>query len=562
MVNVGAPSPPPTIRFLFRFRDLVAQTLDEHEAIIRQQHSCWWGWWKRPAENSRTEVWGSLQAATAGATEVPVGLFDSGTGHVHRAWITAVIAPAEEGTSGADRPLEVPENEKHLVPSYYRNSPFSRAWMRIVRIDRNIAFFRAYSFAEAPRLPNYSSATLNRLVGKMIIDPDELRGMDTTIWIVRPKGLGDSDERMVLTVPALPDAVSPEVVRCDSDVVLHLTDLHYAIGTNRSQHVWKLESERNTQRRTLIEAIHAAIGRRKIGLVIVSGDFSFTGEESEFNEAAAALGHLLGIFGLSTDHLVVIPGNHDIRWTTTATYDADAPVTQASDQARQNYSNFYTRIFRHAPDRYLAMGRRYLFPNGLAVEIAALNSSSLETGRNFLAGVGRVNEAAFEDVANAMRWNEHSTSSRALRVLVLHHHLALTEDLEPTTGYQHGFGLALDAVRIQRIAARHGVQLAIHGHKHRAFLWRSHVFELPEHTQPNHYLGEISIIGGGSAGSSETQGNSNYFNLLELNARSLDLSIYRSRDQGAFQEMQRWRASLESSEKTGQLQLGVWELRP
>jgi len=68
----------------------------------------------------------------------------------------------------------------------------------------------------------------------------------------------------------------------------------------------------------------------------------------------------------------------------------------------------------------------------------------------------------------------------ALRVLALHHHLTLTEDLEPAKGYGAGFGIAVDAPRIMRLAARYGVQLALHGHKHRVFMWRSKVYKLPE----------------------------------------------------------------------------------
>jgi hypothetical protein len=146
-----------------------------------------------------------------------------------------------------------------------------------------------------------------------------------------------------------------------------------------------------------------------------------------------------------------------------------------------------------------------------------------------------------------------------MRLLMVHHHLALTEDLEPAAGYLHGFGLALDAVRIQRIAAKHGVQVALHGHKHRAFLWRSFVFELPENTQPNHFVGELAIIGGGSAGSVETEGNSNYFNLMTVTSLGLDLTIYRSRNAGAFERMQSWRGPLSIAKDSGRLDVGLWE---
>jgi hypothetical protein len=200
-----------------------------------------------------------------------------------------------------------------------------------------------------------------------------------------------------------------------------------------------------------------------------------------------------------------------------------------------------------------------------AIRISQFPDRHAEThdcDQKFLAGIGRINEAPFEDVANKLGWKYRKTGSMAVRILLVHHHIALTEDLEPTSGYPRGFGLAIDAVRIQRLAASYGVQLAIHGHKHRAFLWRSSVFELPENTKPNYYLGDLAIVGGGSAGSTDTDAKSNYFNLLTMTASGIYLDVYRSRDGGAFESMQQWRASFSLAGSTRQLALGLWELMP
>jgi hypothetical protein len=48
--------PNDSIRFLFRFRDLVAPTIALHREIIAARGSCWWGWWKRPSEDHRLDV--------------------------------------------------------------------------------------------------------------------------------------------------------------------------------------------------------------------------------------------------------------------------------------------------------------------------------------------------------------------------------------------------------------------------------------------------------------------------------------------------------------------------
>jgi Calcineurin-like phosphoesterase len=539
--------------YLFRFRDLVAPTIEEHRRVISNRGWCWWGWWKRPSEDSRSDIWDDLSKEAQAKGAVDVGLFDSGNGVVYQAKVTDVIRPSH---SGAENTIKVPDGQSDHVPSYYRESPFSRAWMKFTEIGASpVQFFGKYSFAEAPKIPNYEAATLLRFANKRVGGAEELRGMDTTIWRVRPSLPTDSTEQILLSVQALGEAISAEIVGCKQDCVLHLTDVHFASGPNRSQHVWRYDSEGQMARHSMVEAIASGLGNRKIGLLIVSGDFTFIGSSAEFNEARTAILHLLGIFDLSTDHLILVPGNHDIQWTTDATYDHNAKVVESPPKAKANYEEFYRTLMRHEPSRHLSMGRRFALPCGLVVEICALNSSALETGKNFLAGMGRIDEGAFADVARKLGWSTAQTL--AMRLLVIHHHLALTEDLEPAEGYGRGYGLAVDAVRIQRLSARRGIHLALHGHKHRSFIWRSTVYELPEHAQTQHRLGELSIVGGGSCGSKETEGSSNYFNLIEVKPSSLSLEIFRSTHQGAFDVFSRWRAEL-SLDGTAGLKLGDW----
>src|SRR5271157_4663996 len=68
----------PEIRVLFRYRNMNADTLEEHKKIIKDKKACWWGWWKRPREPRRFEVWNYLEDELKKHDEVMVGLFDSG----------------------------------------------------------------------------------------------------------------------------------------------------------------------------------------------------------------------------------------------------------------------------------------------------------------------------------------------------------------------------------------------------------------------------------------------------------------------------------------------------
>ncbi|QIO59967.1 MULTISPECIES: metallophosphoesterase family protein [Rhizobium] len=540
-------------QFAFRFRDLVAPTIIEHAKLIKERGEVWWGWWKRPSEDARPEVWDRLAGASKGKP-VKVVLFDSGTDKTYEAVVIDVIAPVKD----AETTVTVPEGQSDLIPRYYRDSPFSRAWMKINEIREIGDFWGNFSFSEIKRLPGYDKAVLDRFKNKKIKNAQELRAMDTTIWEIRPAKAGDDDEEILLSISSVADAVSQQAIHCEGDAILHITDMHFAVGNPREQHVWRLESEPGVGP-TMVEMITNAIQTAKIriGLVIASGDFTYIGSEAEYREAKAAMMRLLGNLDLSTDNLIIIPGNHDIQWATDEQYKHDAPVAEAPPAARKNYEDFYRSVMRHEPNKHLAMGRRFVLPSGIVIEACALNSSSLATGRKFLAGMGRIDEASFVDVAKELGWSDDEPSM-ALRLLVIHHHLAITENVEDPNGFATGYGLAIDAVRVQRMATKRNVQLALHGHKHRAFIWRSTVYGLPEHTQPNHRTGELSIVGGGSAGSSETEAEKNYFNILQVKAGGVGLEIFKSEKRGAFEKMQQFQAPF-YMKPAGGLALAEWE---
>lgn len=544
------------IRYLFRFRDLIASTIDAHQTVIQEHGRCWWGWWKRPTEGNRDDVWKPLAASAMETAPVPVGLFDSGSGRVYVARVSRVILPRTDPQAL----VTVPADEGKLVPEYYRSSPFSRAWMQFVEVSKPIEFFGKYSFEEAPPIPDYRKEVLNRFRDKVIKTDQELRGMDTTIWRVRPRReMTDRDEEIILSTRLLSDPIASESRDLQAPTILHITDPHFAVGTHREKHVWALESETGRGRPTMVEAIQQAVRDKKIGLVVITGDFTFTGLPEEFGEAAAAINRLLGLLDLDNDRLVVIPGNHDIRWTKADAYDQDAKVTEAPSTAKVNYEEFYRHLYGHEANPTLSMGRRYTLPSGLVLELCALNSSSLETGPKFLAGMGRVEEAAFNKVAGEFRWAKPNLT---FRLLALHHHLVLVENIEAEEGYYRGYGLAVDAPRVLRMAARNGVHLVLHGHKHRAFVWSSSVYELPEHTQPKWQLGDVAVIGGGSCGSIETEANNNYFNLLEFRGTRLLLDMYRASNAGGFDLMAQWESSLSIDHGSERLRMADWQRRP
>lgn len=141
----------------------------------------------------------------------------------------------------------------------------------------------------------------------------------------------------------------------------------------------------------------------------------------------------------------------------------------------------------------------------------------------------------------------------------MHHHLALTEDLESPDEYRTGFGIAIDSPRVQRMAASDGVHIAVHGHKHRTFVWRADAYQLPEYSNESWELGAFNIVGGGSCGSRSTDGQRNFFNLIRVSGLRVDLEMYRSQQGGSFERFITWRADLIVAPSSERLMIGPWQ---
>jgi hypothetical protein len=473
--------------------------------------------------------------------------------------VDQVVLP-EEDPFGQYLPVLPPEDERDGIPAYYRESRYSRAWMRLVSIAEDpIKFFGLFSYDIAPPLPNYPESQLARLVGKRITDADELRAMDTTIWVVRRSRPRDSSERFFTALPTQDHPLSARPVVCTGEWILHLTDPHYAVGKYREEHQWGLESEEQISPPTMADAIHGALAgaRRSVGAVLVTGDLTYIASPEEFKAAQTGLFKLTnGLLGLPVENLIIVPGNHDIAWTRTDSYDYGAKVTVAPGEATANYRQFFRELYGFEASPELSMARRLIFPGGNLVDVVAVNSSSLEQGKDFLAGMGRVQEAGYNKAAEALSWR--GRDSLGLRILALHHHLALTEDLESPDEYRTGFGIAIDSPRVQRMAAGDGVHLAVHGHKHRAFVWRIGAYPLPEYSSERWELGSFNIVGGGSCGSTSTDGGRNFFNLIQLSGSKVNLEMYRCQNRGSFERFMTWHADLNTTPDGDTLAMGPW----
>src|SRR2546429_1983842 len=63
---------------VLRFRDLVAETIKEHQAIIQKAGYVWWGWWNKPDERIPRPTFEGFSQTMAREKYLSIYLIDSG----------------------------------------------------------------------------------------------------------------------------------------------------------------------------------------------------------------------------------------------------------------------------------------------------------------------------------------------------------------------------------------------------------------------------------------------------------------------------------------------------
>ena len=256
---------------------------------------------------------------------------------------------------------------------------------------------------------------------------------------------------------------------------------------------------------TTLDRITEAIGKVGADHVAVTGDMTNLALDAEIRAAAAWL-EGLG----APDHVSIVPGNHDayVRGALDRAFAAWAPWMRGDDGHAPRRNEAFPFIRRRGP-----------------VAIIGL-SSAIATPVFFAAG--RLEAKQARNLEHALR----AAGEEGLFRIVLIHHPPV-RGATPPRKRLYGIGLFQNAV------ARHGAELVLHGHTHRA---QRHLIEGPEGAR-------VPVIGVPAAGQAPGgAAPAGAFNLFD---------IHRSGN-GWHCAMRQWSATTE----TGPLRLtderGLW----
>lgn len=444
---------------VLRFRDLVADTITEHQKLITEFGYVWWGWWKKQDEPDRSEELNQLQARLA-HQEIEIGLFDrSGKERFFKASLLECIH--QNG-----KPL--PSPEERATPSYYRQSSVS-AWFKLSRIDDL----------------SPGDASMTQLFAVIPVGDATL----FPVWIDRPK------QTLAAGVRA---STLGNILTAKGNAILHISDVHfgeYAYPAKPSPGRYPLTQILLTD----LKKIGA-----HVGLVIVSGDLTTRADANRlFNEALPFLHELASQLKIEPQQVVIVPGNHDIPLK-----DHD-PLTYSHENA---FTTFLREFYRTKVD--VIQIRRFAMA-GRSIELLTMNSIRLRSKEQ--KEFGYVEWPLYESLL------ENLAPPNALRIAVLHHHLvaAPREETPDPTYPEAAISITLDAGAIIEGLQVHGFRLVLHGHQHVPRLTKIARGRVSDTSSELAGLDDpLFVLGAGSVGTTRLfdEMRDNTYNLLFLGA--------------------------------------------
>jgi len=445
---------------ILRFRDLagpIGSTIERHRVIAEDGQGVWWAWWSKPNEHVPREFFAQLKGRIAAAGHAEVFLADSGRYLFYRARLVEIKEAPTEDPIGSPNPDRTPE--------YYRTTPY-KAWFRFASIEqigeplveevvRKWSYDEIHGFTDDPFISSYQDKRIFSL-------QEVINRRHRTIYFIQPYKAGHATHLVEALPPVQPSDFITTPIVGRSSCLLHISDLHF--GPHHRFADKEGVPGKRTLARLLIDDLRTQV-KADIAGVIVTGDITWQGEETEFQAAREFFDRLKSEFALEAYHFVIMPGNHDIRWADDVA-DKKQPVVFPSDTAKANYRSFMTTWYGLPPKQWLAQGRRFLLGNFVTVDVVGVSSSELE--QKHLAGYGYVRSEQLQAAMQQMGWTEGGPRT-TYRILGLHHHLLPVLPEEELDSYEKNFSLTLDAGHVLHEALANGVDLVVHGHQHHPF---------------------------------------------------------------------------------------------
>jgi 3',5'-cyclic AMP phosphodiesterase CpdA len=456
---------------VLRFYDFDYETIKEHLKIIDEKNFVWWAWWKKIQERWQ----GRALEEVASRCPIKIGLVNRTAKEFYEAKCEKVVFE----TSGS----RIPSPDGEFTPNYYRHS-IHPAWFKISSIEKiGEDDFERY-FAEIPK-------------------------GEPTLFVVERKSSG-----LVLLDEEVRE---PNTVKTRGDAILHLSDIHFGEDHGYPSVTKKSPTTAYSLAHT-IGAIVESLGGINIGMVVLSGDLLTRGDPEGYVVAQNFLNDLLVKLRLGKEHVIIVPGNHDIAIS-------DFQTAPYQYEPEDPYRNFLKSFYGGGENR-IERFQHFLSPAGWTMNFLSLNSSSIRK-KDFM-DYGYVGRDKYEpflrilDNVNGERNAAELMAAKVLNFVVLHHHILPVQDVDLPEP-ERPVSIMLDAGQLVSSFQSSNIHFVLHGHQHVPFIGSTaRVRRLK-----GAWLGcetPLTVLGSGSSGAKVER----LFNVMRNNT----LSIYTPKEDG------------------------------
>jgi len=492
---------------ILRFRDLstsLGETITKHKELIEdpERPYVWWAWWSKAGERVPSESFIRILSKIREDKKVEIFLFDSGQSLFYKATLIDIRWNIDFTRNKSPEPAK--------TPIYYNENGYL-SWFCISKIEsiEGDEILGKYSYERVDEFFESGKSIFSSFYGKIIFSSEELRHQERTIWFIRKKQ--DKDlihEVMIYDSGQIFPANFPEnVITAKGDAFLWLSDLHFC----NSHHAFPMRDDETPYEKSLLKRIQDELEKEQVTALaglIITGDITWKAAPDEFNDAISFIKNIKSRFSIKSDHILVCPGNHDIRFTDTP-WEKNVPVGVALEEAKNSYALFYKTLFGIQPNNYLCSGKRIVTNSGFCLDIVALNSSFLHQEPGVFQGHGFVGEQQCEEVAKSMNWLTSAPNlPKTFRIVALHHHLVPV--LPEVPKFTEIASTSYDASSLLDWLADHEVDIVLHGHMH-------HVSQTQLVREDQHNTRKyINIISMGSSGVKREHIAKNEYNTISV----------------------------------------------
>jgi hypothetical protein len=294
--------------------------------------------------------------------------------------------------------------------------------------------------------------------------------------------------------------------------ILHLSDTHFG-----PSHAYP-DYTKNTYKLAEFIANDVKQLGAKPDCIVLSGDITDGAATLDFRHASAFLNALKERLGSPEIGLVVVPGNHDVNWTS---YKSDG-----RDQAFLAYHRFVrsglSKPCLDANDDSCWFTDQW--SNG-SVFVLGLNTCIVDSPTR--PGVGYVDQAQMEAAKARFEGTWHS---HPVRVAVVHHHLLPVAYTYHDPTEVRTDSLTLNAEEVMRWLANNDFHVLLHGHQHQPFFGAGTRYAYDDVEGSTNAISRqqhLVVIGAGSVGAKRedlgTSGRREY-NILRFEGGRLNVT--------------------------------------